>query len=137
MIHYAGLVALYLNDPLLRVLYSQLSHHQVKVSRPWTKRLYVYLVMPVWHVRCCHLSHPSHWTASCRVLITWLPTYTTFTFHNKWIMLSCQNQVLYIISSKAWPSYCYQSLNFSKFFCWLCTFVFLNTLACVFLLYYR
>ena len=30
--------------------------------------------------------------------------------------------------------YCYQILNFSKFFCWLCTFVFLNTLglACVF-----
>ena len=28
-------------------------------------------------------------------------------------------------------SYCYQSLNFSKFFCWLCPFLFHNTLACV------
>jgi hypothetical protein len=30
----------------------------------------------------------------------------------------------------ATSSYCYQSLNFSNFFCWLCTFVFHNTLAC-------
>ena len=65
-IHYAGLVGLYLNDPLLRVWYSvvglgrQLSHHQVKVSRPCTKRLYVYLVMPVSHVygvATCHTHH--------------------------------------------------------------------------------
>ena len=100
----------------------QLSHHQIKVSRPCTKRLYVYLVMPVSHVRCCHLSPP---------------TYTRFTFHDRSIMLSCQNQVLYITSIKALSSYCYQSFNFSKFFCWLCTFVFLNTLACVFFLYYQ
>ena len=69
-------------------------------------------------------------------LLSWsnylITTYTTFTFHNKLIMLSCQNQVLYITSIRASPSYCYQSLNFSKFFCWLCTSVFLNTLACVF-----
>jgi hypothetical protein len=29
-------------------------------------------------------------------------------------------------------SHCYQSLNFSKFFCCLCPFLFHNTLACVF-----
>ena len=40
--------------------------------------------------------------------------------------------------SYAWPSHCYQSLNFSKFFCWLCPFLFHNILACVFfLLYYQ
>lgn len=81
-----GFVALYLNlvdslttgisicadSRILSVvgLGSQLSHHQVKVSRLWTKRLYVSLVMPMWHVLCCHLLHPSHWTASCRGLTT-------------------------------------------------------------------
>ena len=31
------------------------------------------------------------------------------------------------------PWHCYQSLNFSKFFCWLCTFVFtISWLVCVF-----
>ena len=59
-------------------------------------------------------------------------TDTIFTFHDKWIMLSCQNHVVNILSSKVWPSHFYQSLNFSKFFCWLCTFLFYNILACVF-----
>ena len=35
-------------------------------------------------------------------------------------------------SSAARPSHCYQSLNFSKLFCWHCPFLFHNTLACVF-----
>ena len=71
-------------------------------------------------------------------LLSWsdylITTYTTFTFHDKWIMLSCQNQVLYITSIRASPSYCYQSLNFSKFFC----FCFSQYLGlCFFLLYYQ
>jgi hypothetical protein len=36
-------------------------------------------------------------------LLSWsnylITTYTTFTFHDKWIMLSCQNRVLYITST--------------------------------------
>jgi hypothetical protein len=33
-----------------------------------------------------------------------IATDTTFTFHVKWIMLSCQNHVVNILSSKAWTS---------------------------------
>ena len=49
-----------------------------------------------------------------------------------------KNQKELRFRSYAWPSHCYQSLNFSKFFCWLCPFLFHNILACVFfLLYYQ
>ena len=47
----------------------EISPHPVQVH--WmsifdcTACLYSSLEMPVWQVRCCHCSHPSHWRACC------------------------------------------------------------------------
>ena len=53
-------------------------------------------------------------------------------------ILNITEQIRNILNITENSEYCYQSWNFSKFFCWLCPFLFHNTLACVvFLLYYQ